>query len=129
MLQMVQNAQEKYDVETAQIFRRNPADIRDHVLDFRIEQVARQQEFRTSRGIERHDVGAPALHLEAEPTVPSANVQNPLSFEIRGNRKLCQPRFEQVDALKPLNPLAIRQFDAVIPAEVVELVDLLSGRT
>ncbi len=64
---------------------------------------------------------AAALHFEAEPAVPRADIEHAFSAQVLRNRKLRDPRALRFDRLKAGNDAPIRQFDAVIIAELGQL--------
>ena len=82
MAQMIQDAQEEHHIELAQARRREFIEIEHTIIDLGLQPAVDLQERRDLDAIDRHDLGPVALGLEAEPSVPRADVEHALAAQI-----------------------------------------------
>src|ERR1051326_7215789 len=73
-------------------------------------------EARVIEAIDGHDLGAAALHLEGEPSIPRAYVEHPFAGEVIRDGKLGDAEFLSLQIGDAANEGAIRQFEGMPPS-------------
>ena len=124
MLDVVEHSEKQHDIEHAKIPIREAADVANVVLNLRAQQFFRFQQPGAARGVQRQNLRPAAFHLEAEPTIPGPDIEDTFAGQVLGNRELRDALFQLGDRLVAFNHLTIRQFDGVVPAELVQALDL-----
>src|ERR1041385_3251155 len=115
MPQMVQNAEKKYDVELSQVLVRQLVKIENTVVDLRFQFAVDLQEAGELNAIDRHGLGAVALRLKTEPSVPGTDVQHTLAAQIAWNRIARVAFLLHSQRHVSIDEGTVREFEAVIP--------------
>jgi hypothetical protein len=118
---VIKNTQKQNNIESANIGRVKIVDIYGSILNAGAKPRAHLAELRIVPAVYCEHFRSAALHLEAEPPVPGAYVQNTLASQVLRDRKLSETFFQIRKRRNALNDAAIRQFKAVPPAFVFEL--------
>ena len=116
MLQVIENAEEQDDIEIADIARRQIGNVGDHVLDLRVEDRLGFKEMGPLGRIDGDDRRAAALHFEAEPAVPGADIEHSFAAQVEGDGELREPPALLLDALDSGDHGPVGQLNAVIVA-------------
>ena len=98
------------------------ADIVDDVFDFRIQQLASLRGTASVLRIDRHHLRSAALHFEAEPAVPGADVEHALAGQVGWNRMAVDPLAKLRHGLQARKNRPVRQFDRVVAAQARKIL-------
>src|SRR5262249_10922114 len=112
---MVEHTHEENDVEPADTLRRELVHVDLAILHTRGEPGVDLTEARVVPAIDSHDRGHPAFHLEGHPAVTGADVENALSMEIVGYRKLGNATFQARKTIYALDLCTVGKLEAVPP--------------
>src|SRR5580658_3679486 len=118
MFQVVEHAKKQHDVESADPLRPEFVHVQLAVIYARSENPMDLAKAGIVPTIDRHHIRATTFHLEAEPAVPSANVEHALAAKIAGNGELGDAPVEAFQRANATNLGAIRQFEAVPKADL-----------
>src|ERR1017187_6010097 len=121
MLEVVEDAHEQDDIEVAHGARAHLIHVQLPVLHARAEQAADFVKARILKADDGQNLGAAALHLEAEPSTPRPNVQHALAGQVLRDRKLPDAHLLRSQLRDALNQPAVRQLERVPPPAPKEL--------
>src|SRR5512132_3163604 len=116
MAYVVQHAQVKNDVELSETGVGKLIKIHDPVIDLGMEPRMDIEKAGELDAIDRGYGSSVAFRFEAEPSVPRADIQQPLATQVIGNRELRIAPFLLRDGHEPVDEGTVRQLEAVIPA-------------
>jgi hypothetical protein len=88
---VIKNTEKEDHIELAQFPWIQIVDARDVILYARLQEVSGNQEVRVPHRVDCDHGRASPFQLEAEPTVPSANVEHAFPAQILGYGKLVKP--------------------------------------
>src|SRR4051812_20439490 len=103
MLQVVEHTEKDDDVELAHSFRREFVHVKDPVVYARIEHGMHQAEPFVVPAVDRNHFGSSLLKLEAEKSVPCANIEDALARQILRYRELRKPFAEPIETADTFN--------------------------
>ena len=116
---MIQHTHEQNDVELTDAARIEIVHVHLLVLDARIQNLVDLMKVWVIKDVDCEHLGAAALHLEAEPAIPSANVEDSLAAKIVWNGELLDAALQARQIARSFNNLAIGQLKAVPPARLI----------
>ena len=124
MPQVIEHAEEKHVVEETEPLRREFLHVDDGVFEPRFTQTSHRQEFLILDAIDRHDVRAAPLALEAVPSRSRADIEHAFAAQIFGKRIAVEAGAKLGDGNDARNHRAIVQFEAVIGRAARECLGL-----